>query len=433
MKKGSEIPDGYIACAIKGKLVNLSKSDVFEIEKIVRNKRYVWNYFLDMNIKSYQKHGKFIFYPYTSELLSELRMLFPIFATGSSVIQQTTLIALDKALKSSFPGAANRKGFPRWKRAGSKDSITVPSAKVKRIQKGNMLTHIAFPKLPLMRVRGIEIPEGARITNMTIRRSGNGWTLSVGLVKPKPLYVDPELSSVGIDMGLRTMATVASYKENFLLEVQSPRALKRDMKRLRRAQRICSKRKKGSVNRRRKAKYITRLHNKISNKRQAHCHRATRKIVNLAGQISIESLNVKGMMKTHYAKSLADVGIGEFLRQIRYKADWAGRKINALDRFQRSTGCCPECDHVGPRLTKGQTSWNCEKCSVEHDRDIAAARWIDKVGVLCPEPVRDENLQSPKRSSDGRRKSLVSSESLDANPGSLANTSHAYAQHACVG
>lgn len=58
MKKGSEIPEGYIACAIKGRLVNLSKSDVFEIDKIVRNKRYVWNYFLSMNIVKYKREKK---------------------------------------------------------------------------------------------------------------------------------------------------------------------------------------------------------------------------------------------------------------------------------------------------------------------------------------------------------------------------------------
>lgn len=53
----------------------------------------------------------------------------------------------------------------------------------------------------------------------------------------------------------------------------------------------------------------------------------------------------------------------------------AGRTLIVFPRFERSTGVCPECGFIGPKLPLDVRSWTCE-CGALHDRDIAAAKVI---------------------------------------------------------
>ena len=124
--------------------------------------------------------------------------------------------------------------------------------------------------------------------------------------------------------------------------------------------------------------------------------------MNIARCISVETLRHKAMMRGRHSFSVADAGLGELYRQIRYKAEWAGRGYRALDPFARSTGCCPDCGTVGERLDLSVRRCTCVACGTVHERDYAAARWIDlvskgqikplantlKVGRRTPEPPR---------------------------------------------
>ena len=94
-------------------------------------------------------------------------------------------------------------------------------------------------------------------------------------------------------------------------------------------------------------------------------------------------------MRTRMAGSLADAGLGGFLRTLRYKAEWAGRSWHVHGRFVRSTGVCPICRHVGPKLPLSVREWACDSCGAVHDRDVAAAQVIlgSAVGQVMPEPA----------------------------------------------
>jgi putative transposase len=84
------------------------------------------------------------------------------------------------------------------------------------------------------------------------------------------------------------------------------------------------------------------------------------------------------------------VGLGELTRQIRYKAQWHGRQVYEVDQWQRTTGVCPDCGHVGPRLSLKVREWQCSCCGAVHDRDIASAKVIAFVGAVGPDVMRAE-------------------------------------------
>ena len=77
---------------------------------------------------------------------------------------------------------------------------------------------------------------------------------------------------------------------------------------------------------------------------------------------------------------MGDVALGELRRQIRYKAEWAGRQVIEIDRFFPSSKRCSECGTVHATLGCAKR-WECPACGVSHDRDENAAKNIRAEGL----------------------------------------------------
>jgi putative transposase len=91
------------------------------------------------------------------------------------------------------------------------------------------------------------------------------------------------------------------------------------------------------------------------------------------------------------AKSIADAGWGELVRQLDYKSDWAGRRLIKIDQWYPSSKTCSGCGHVLQKLALSTRSWTCPVCGEKHDRDTNAAKNIKAVGLTvlaCGERVR---------------------------------------------
>ena len=81
------------------------------------------------------------------------------------------------------------------------------------------------------------------------------------------------------------------------------------------------------------------------------------------------------------AKHIADASWGEFTRQLKYKANWAGRTYVEIDRFFPSTKRCSCCGFVKETVPLDVREWECPECGTNHDRDINAARNILAAGL----------------------------------------------------
>lgn len=430
--KGDPIPDGFVARGARGRAVNVGVSVSAAYRAETARQRVVWNHFLAIQIDTHAALGEFVFYHEMARRLTLLRRADPWIGAGGMAAQQATLRALERALKDSFPSAANRKGFPRFRKAADRrDKATVPGANVSLVKlPSGEVTHLRLPNMPLLRVRNLSVPPGARVTSATVAMDGDGWSASLGLIAPAPQAPDSVVASLGVDMGLTMLATAAGVDHDLIVEIDNPKPLARALKRLRRSSRKLSRRTKGSVGRRRAVREVARRHRRVADLRRGHQHRATRLIVDMAGHISVETLSVKGLMRTRSARAVADAAMGAFLEKLRYKAEWAGRDFTALGRFERSTGCCPDCRLTGPRLERHVRRWTCGGCGRHHERDVAAARWIDMVGRQSPEPGPASPV--PKRGSaeDGKDRLRRS-----ARHGPPANVPHekTYEQRASVG
>ena len=113
-------------------------------------------------------------------------------------------------------------------------------------------------------------------------------------------------------------------------------------------------------------------------------HKLTTRLVHDNQVLCADGLAVKNMLRNpHLAKSISDVGWGEILRQLSYKAAWYGRTFVQLDTWYPSSKRCHSCGHLLDDLPLAVRYWTCQNCGRSHDRDINAARNILAAGLAA--------------------------------------------------
>jgi putative transposase len=364
--------------AAKGKLY-ARKAKVDAVARMGGQCRRLWNLFLGENIERYRAEKTFIFYAEMSARLPRLLKTDPKLSGLPHRAAQMTVRKLDYALQDCFKGAANRKGFPRFKRHDDHSDAFSFVARECRFEPGR----VRLPKIGWLRVRGLSLPV-VDLGNkpVTITQAPDGWHVAVQFEAPPKDYGTPAKAVVGIDGGLNYTLILSDNRR-----VEAFRPARKAAKRIRRLNRERDRRRKGSVNRARTVERLARAHRTVRDQRQNFLHKKTTKLVKRYAGFAVEDLSLKGLMRTRMAKSFADAGLAELYRMLVYKAEWAGREQCQMPRFARSTGVCPDCGLIGPKLLLSMRTWQCEGCGAEHDRDVAAARVVLLRAV--PQAVRE--------------------------------------------
>lgn len=185
---------------------------------------------------------------------------------------------------------------------------------------------------------------------------------------------------VGVDLGVRTQATVADEHGQVILEQPGVKALDTQLRKLRRASRAYARTKRRSKGRQRAARRLARIHTRVVGLRRNALHQLTSELATTQSSVTIEDLDVAAMLRSgRGARGVADQTFGEFRRQLSYKADWYGTELVVADRWFASSKTCSACGHVHRELPRGAARWACPACGVVHDRDVNAAvnlaRW----------------------------------------------------------
>jgi putative transposase len=224
---------------------------------------------------------------------------------------------------------------------------------------------------------GVGVTSPAQYLSATVSEHAGHWFVSVQVREvvpdPFPATDDP----IGVDLGIKTLAVCSNGQE-----IANPKALKSSLTKVKRTQRHHSKRTKGSKNRRKSKQHLARLHYRVTCIREDALHQATALITAKAKPpsqrpqaIILEDLNVAGMLKNHsLAQAIADVGLGEFRRQMTYKSHWYGNALYLANPFYPSTQLCSRC-HRMPTIHVDLSirTYHCEHCGLVLDRDRNAA------------------------------------------------------------
>ena len=221
------------------------------------------------------------------------------------------------------------------------------------------------------------LPDGAQPSTVAVSRDQTDRYFVSLLVEEESTPLAPKETQIGIDLGLKVLVATSAGET-----YENPRYAAHTAKKLARAQRKLAHKQQGSKNREKQRRRVAKIHAHIADRRRHHQHQLSTKLIRENQTIVVESLAVKNMMQhPTLAKVIADVGWGEFVRQLEYKAAWYGRTVIKIDRFYPSSKTCSCCVHVLDSLDLDVCEWDCPACGAHHDRDLNAARSVLAEGL----------------------------------------------------
>ena len=330
--------------------------------------RFVYNRMLSDRIEHYNLTGKSL-----NNTPAQYKSEFTWLKEVDSLALANAQMNLNTAYRNFFRDKSN--GFPKFKsKKNNNFSYTTNN------QKGTVYVENGYIKLPKLKspvkIRQHRSFEGV-IKSCTISKAPSGkYHISI-LVETEIQKLPASDMRVGIDVGIKDFAVLSNGEA-----YKNPKHLRKSEKRLAKLQRDLSRKQIGSSNRNKARIKVAKLHEKIANQRSDFQHKLSRKLVDNHDAIVLESLNIKGMVKNHHlAKSISDAGWSEFMRQIKYKADWAGKTVVEIGQWEPSSKTCHSCGHKLDKLTLDVREWACPKCGTAHDRDINAAINIKAMGM----------------------------------------------------
>ncbi len=347
--------------------------------------RYVYNWALRLRTDAYYQRQERISYAETSAALTALKRA-PETAwlnEVSSVPPQQVLRHLDRAFRNFFEGRAQ---YPAFHKKRGPQAAEYTASAFRWDAEGQTLT-LAKMDTPLAIRWSRPLPAGTKPSTVTVSRDTAGRYFVSMLVEEEMAPLPPVDTQVGIDLGLHDAVVLDTGDK-----IGNPKYFHQDEQRLAKAHRRLAQKQLGSKNREKARLKVARVHARIADRRRDFLHKLSTHIMRENQTVCVESLSVKAMAKhPTLAKAIHDVGWGEFVRQLAYKAEWYGRTLVAIDKWYPSSKRCFDCGHVLGSLPLESRRWMCPACGSVHDRDVNAAKNIKAVGLAvyaCGEAIR---------------------------------------------
>jgi len=332
--------------------------------------RKAYNWALDEWQKEYAAGSKPTEAALRRKLNSIKREQFPWMLEVTKNAPQMAIIQLGQAFKNFF---AKRASYPTFRKKWIDDRFSITND-----QFAVNASRIRIPNLGWVRMRE-SLRFMGKIISATISRVANKWYASITVETPDPLKktANDNQVAVGVDLGLLHFATLSSGGI-----IEGPKPHKALLSRLRRLSRSLSRKQKGSNNRTKLKIKLACLHARIANIRRDAIHKLTTQLTQNFTHIGIENLNVKGMMQNRrLSRSIVDMGFYEFRRQLEYKANLYGSAIVTADRWFASSKICSDCGYKIDYLDLSIREWTCAQCKSHHNRDLNAAKNLEKMAV----------------------------------------------------
>jgi putative transposase len=354
-----------------------------KINKTIGTCRYVYNFYIGRNKEIYEKEKRFVSgYDFSKWLNNEFIPNNPEYSwikeVSSKAVKQSIMNA-EKAFKRFFKGLSK---FPRFKKKSKQD------VKCYFPKNGKLEWIVERHKIKIPTLGYIRLKEKGYIPNLvksgTIEIKAGRYYVSV-LCEITDIQSQKNNSNdgLGIDLGIKDFAILSKgkpYKNiNKTEKVKKfEKKLKRQQKRLsRKYESLKHRKKKGDATRQNIQKQVAnvqKLHQRLINTRTDYINKTVNEIVKTKpSYITIEDLNVKGMMKNrHLSKAIAQQKFYEFRMKLTNKCNFNNIELRIVNRFYPSSKTCSCCGNIKKDLKLSDRIYKCE-CGFELDRDLNAA------------------------------------------------------------
>ena len=361
-----------------------SKEQMVKINKTIGTCRYIYNFYIAHNKELYEKGSKFM-----------NGKKFSVWLNNEYIPNNPDKLwikeAYSKSVKKSIENGCaaftrffkHQNSFPKFKKKGKSDVkmyFVTNNPKDCECERHR----IKIPSLGWVRLKEkgyILVSKGGyTITSGTVSEKAGRYYVSVLIEFPDEPVIDSFNEGLGIDLGLKDFAVVSNGK--IYRNINKTGRIRKLEKQLRRGQRCLSRKyenlKKGEATQRaniQKQKLkVQKLHHRLDNIRTDYINKTIDEIVKTKpSYITIENLNVRGMMKNkHLSKAVASQKFYEFRIKLKAKCDKNGIELRVADRFYPSSKLCHCCGSIKKDLKLSDRIYKCG-CGYIEDRDYNAS------------------------------------------------------------
>ncbi len=364
---------------IMGKVVNMGLKLVIlpdeamghVLEQNMGNARFLWNNMLAMYINLYMLFS-FNGCPLCpnirnfNAMLKMLKQENAFLREGESTSQQQVFRDLVNAFNKFFKEGS---GYPKFK---SKKDLRQSF----RIQKNGNNIRITNRRIRLAKLGYVhyrtsskykKLLKNSKINNVTVKRE-NGKYYAIVNITTTLEELEKTGEDIGIDLGLKNLATLSNGQEIVNLDLKKEDAM------IRKYQKKLSRQKYMSKNYQKTLRKYHKWQDKKNNKIQNAYHQLSKYLVEKYDIIAMENLNIKGMFQNQrWAPKLQRISLYKLVNMLKYKSEWYGKTFIQIDRFYPSTKTCNICGYRNDNITLDIRQWTCPSCGTHHHRDTNAA------------------------------------------------------------
>lgn len=258
-------------------------------------------------------------------------------------------------------------GFPHFK-SKKRDRLSFYLANDKFSIEGHTLR---VPKLGNVNMTE-ELRFSGKILSAVISERAGWWFVSISVAMEQESLSHPG-DSVGIDLGLKTLATLS---DGTVFENQ--RHYRKGLGRIKGLSKGLSRKVEGSRNWQKNTRALARAHYHVACQRADTLHKMTTYVARTYKIIGMEDLSAKGMLANHkLAQAVSDASFFETQRQLCYKSDAYGGMVQLVSRWYPSSKTCSLCGWYCADLTLADRVFVCHTCGYVADRDYNAAKNIE--------------------------------------------------------
>ena len=362
-----------------------------KINQNINNTRLTWNKLLEEYQKTFelfkqQGYTKLQCNQKTfNTMLNMLKTQYPFLYEGESSSLQQVYRDLITAFNRFFN---NTSAYPRFKsKKNPKQSFRIQNNNNIKIQDNT----IVLPKLGKVHYRTSthykKLLKESKINNVTIKKE-HGHFYAVFNIETEVETMDYTYKSVGIDLGMRTLATLSNgLKITNLDTTNEEKMIKKYQKSL--------SRKKYNSNRYNKTlkklgKWIQRKNNRI---KDAY-HKLSNYLVKTYDLICMETLDIREIFETtDLSVKLQNISWYKLVEMIKYKCEWYDKIFVQISQWYPSSKNCNVCGYYNKDLGD-EKKWTCPHCKTQHDRDINAAKNIEQEGYRLLSEKNKMNLRN---------------------------------------
>lgn len=297
-----------------------------------------------------------------------------------SKARKKSICNAETAFKKFFKGKSS---FPRFKKK-SEQNVKLYFPKNNQTDWKVERHRINIPTLKWVRLKEFGyIPVSGKVISGVVSKQADKYYVSVVFEIDDFKTVKEHTEPIGIDLGIKDLAICSNglTKKN----INKTKRVKKLEKKLKREQRCLSKKyedlkrrkKKGEATRQNISKQVVkvqRLHHKLANIRTDYINKTISEIIEQnPSSITIEDLNVKGMMKNkHLSKAVAQQKFYEFRVKLTDKCKRNDIELRIVDRWYPSSKLCHKCGCIKKDLKLSDREYVC-KCGYHADRDYNAS------------------------------------------------------------